>query len=445
MKSVSNDKYPAPRFPRFMVEKATPEKLLSIARRIVRETGGRNYMGVLEKGDTVHVLFRYGQDMMVFEAIKEALTEKGVTAEIVHNYELIGMSKEEYETKMKPGGELREALNQGAMGWKEPFQFRPGALVDKGLLPESLKKEGTLPIPLNEEYTAGIYLEEFMGKHPEIKNLLGGPGGGKYYWGQVYCRSHADRFLGNWVYVLQSHMLNKAGVFPSELHKLIETKTTALRARVCQGRVTDPEGTDITWTMTPEQAELWSNAEPHKMAGEGTDLACNHLFMYPDGARVTNMSGVIAGCSNHTGYFPYIELHIDNGMVQRAEGGGKYGEIVRSVIYHPKLSQYSEYKYPTAPYPGHWYVSQDGFGTNPKYVRLVEPMIQGTAWLPNVDERNRAGAIHWGFGFEGFDQEDVEYAEKNGMPNRHCWHVHNFFVTIKLQLRDTKEWVTVAS
>lgn len=110
-------------------------------------------------------------------------------------------------------------------------------------------------------------------------------------------------------------------------------------------------------------------------------------------------------------------------------------------------------KFPKAPEPGYWFFRQDGFATNPKYVRSYRALIEGETYLPNASERNRAGVQHLAFSYDtygGFGAdapEDLAYAKQRGIPlgeGQHTAHMHNYLLTVKWKLRDTGEWVSIA-
>jgi hypothetical protein len=74
-------------------------------------------------------------------------------------------------------------------------------------------------------------------------------------------------------------------------------------------------------------------------------------------------------------------------------------------------------------------------------------LIEGSPWLANDSERNRAGIQHLAFSFDSNDPGDLAYAQQRGVPlgsGQHTAHMHNYFPTAKWKLRDTGEWVTVA-
>jgi hypothetical protein len=108
---------------------------------------------------------------------------------------------------------------------------------------------------------------------------------------------------------------------------------------------------------------------------------------------------------------------------------------------------FKDAQFPKAPEPGYWFFRQDGFATNPKFVRNYQQLTEGYPWLANVSERNRAGVQHLAFSYDSDGPEDLAYAKQRGIPlgeGQHNFHMHNYFPTAKWRLRDTGEWVAVS-
>ncbi|HZD38861.1 MAG TPA: hypothetical protein VE664_09490, partial [Actinomycetes bacterium] len=65
------------------------------------------------------------------------------------------------------------------------------------------------------------------------------------------------RFKANWMYRGYEDLVARYNNYPAPLQRLIERKLVALFGRAAAVRITDPEGTDISWEVTEEEAELW--------------------------------------------------------------------------------------------------------------------------------------------------------------------------------------------
>src|SRR6266540_1314090 len=88
-------KYPAPRFPSYVRPPKSIEDVMPFARAAVRQTGGRTPLGLVEKGQTVAIFTEPTAEEMILQAIKRAYEERGVKVQIVPEYQLLGVSKEE--------------------------------------------------------------------------------------------------------------------------------------------------------------------------------------------------------------------------------------------------------------------------------------------------------------------------------------------------------------
>ena len=132
--------FPEPRWPSYLVD-TQPEGLLEAARAAVRQSTGKCPLGLMQSGQTVHVLIQWGQDMEVWEAIKQAWAERGIEAHAVEYWEIMGMSKEEYEVQVK------ESLIHGDEAWKEIINFE---IEYKQFFPQEIQKE--FKVPLGDGY-----------------------------------------------------------------------------------------------------------------------------------------------------------------------------------------------------------------------------------------------------------------------------------------------------
>src|SRR6266446_8642980 len=92
---------PPPAFPSYLKKPDSIEQLMPQARAAVRQTGGRNPLGLVETGK--HLLIVVGEirdsrpNMMVEEAIKRAMEERGVKCTVLTVWELLGLSEQEYD------------------------------------------------------------------------------------------------------------------------------------------------------------------------------------------------------------------------------------------------------------------------------------------------------------------------------------------------------------
>ncbi len=92
--------YPQPRYPRYLVNPGMDE-LLNAARFAVRQPTGRAPLGKMQSGQNIYVFIQWGQDMSVWEAVKQAWGERGVEAHAIGIWDVMGITKEEYDISME--------------------------------------------------------------------------------------------------------------------------------------------------------------------------------------------------------------------------------------------------------------------------------------------------------------------------------------------------------
>jgi hypothetical protein len=435
--------YPAPRFLASLLT-PTEDDLLSAARIAVRQSHGMSPLGKMEKGETVHVVLPFSQDMAVWEAIRKAWAERGVTALPIRPWEITGEDEPAYRAR------ARKAVLHGDEAWKEIGVFDPAYYP---LFSPAIQKEMGEPM---RGRTLHKHLKGFLESRPDIKYFFSDAGGGANWIGVAIGPELLPRFVGNWTYLSALSLVNKSSAYPGDLWNMVEDKLIAPLEHVSEGSFTDPEGTDLKWVINADQARKWK---------QYVALVNNHMFMYPQPTETLKFSGTVRGASNHTGFFPTMKVHLsDRGRVTKVEGGGKTGDLFRILLDHPKLKNV---RFPSTPETGYWYLAADGFATNPKKVRDMQTLIAGSAELPNMSERERAGVMHLSFssgagnyemklsdvqaaikagkthlGPKNADVRDLMHALKNDIPMGHTAHIHNYFGTLKWRLRDTGEWIT---
>ena len=93
--AAEKEKYPPPRFPSYVRPPKNIEDVMPFARAAVRQTGGRTPLGLVEKGQAVAIFTEPMAEDMILQAIRRAYEERGVKVQIVPEYQLLGVSKEE--------------------------------------------------------------------------------------------------------------------------------------------------------------------------------------------------------------------------------------------------------------------------------------------------------------------------------------------------------------
>jgi hypothetical protein len=425
--------YPAPRFPKYLRTVTSVDPLMAPARLAARQIGGRTPLGLVRSGEHVLIVVPNDQDALVLQAVQRALEERGVKVTAIKSYQMSGLTEQQVRENAEAA---KPYLTKGDEGWKE---LRGGRL--SRFLPAEVRKEITPPPPphrAKQNDLAGTVA--YVASHPDIDRVVYG-GGGRARQQRAFGKD-APKFLGNWTYIQQSDLLSKVPEFPGDVWKLAEEKILDALPFIESVRMTDPEGTDVRWSVTEEEAEKWAKAA----------LLQGHLFMYPlqgsrgileaafDSQVFPDSNGVLAGCSNHTAYFPCVKTYIEHGQISRIEAGGKMGDLARLMLENPELKNA---KYPDAPRPGYWYWFEAALGTNPKYFRPIHALMKGGGGGINTFERNRSGVFHFGLGFESLDKEARAFCDANDLPCDHAWHIHNYFITYAAKLRDENQTVNI--
>lgn len=430
--------------------------MLHAARIVVRQPYGMAALGKVERGWTVHILLPYNQNMATFNAIATAWAERGVKAIPIQPWEITGETRQAFDARLNES----KALLHGYEGFKELAHFDP---VFYPYLPkETLKDVGK---PMRGATLLGTFgvIGTYLDKHPEVRHLFQGSGGSNVYF-CLYLPRHCQKHKGNWIYLNAIDIVNHGVEFPADVWNMIEETIAKPVPQVSEGTFTDPEGTNISWQMTRGQAMRWA-------AYAKLPVANNHMFLYPLATDTTRFRGVIAGTANHIGFMPRMKVHLsDHGRVTKVEGGGRTGDFFRMLVESPRLNKLPNGEpvcFPGVKECGFWFLSADGMGTNPKKVRNMITLTDGTTDLPNVWERERGGVQHFSFtsatgpfevrlpdvekaikegkgvSFYNADPQPYAYAYKHKLPMGHTNHIHNYFNTLRWRLRDTGEWITV--
>lgn len=232
-----------------------------------------------------------------------------------------------------------------------------------------------------------------------------------------------------------------AAAFPWPLWDLINEKAWRPIWNKGQGatvRLTDPEGTDLTYTLNPQawDPEHYEQTGSRRRFQEQYYLA--HMYGYPTPPYTSypDVNGVAAGTLNHFGKpFPHCTVRIESGKVVDVEGGGEYGEMWRRAMDLTKDIQYPEF-----PDKGLFWMWEVAIGSHPKMVRPSYAFtLSGQAAMY---ERLRSGYIHIGMGTANGNPQE-KWAEERQLPWGHL-HVHCLFPTYRLHTVDGEE-ITVIS
>ncbi len=226
--------------------------------------------------------------------------------------------------------------------------------------------------------------------------------------------------------------------YPYELQELLDQKVWDALLKAKRVRVTDPEGTDISWSASKEGFEEAGARKRFGIAIRG------HVGLWPNNyfpeAQAPDAEGVIAGTINHSGVFPHVKVYLKNHTVTKIEGGGAYGEFWKIV-----LEKYKDVTWPMHPGAGMGWLREAAVGTNPKTTRIINVMEQslGMSW-----DTNKSGVIHWGIGVLGVGQGELgreelyAYAVEEELHLSHL-HIHSYFATVEVETEDGEKIVVI--
>lgn len=199
--SAEKTKYPPPRFPSYLKPPRSVEEVMPFARAAVRQAGGMARMGLAKPGMTVALVTEASADDMMIEALKRAYEERGVKVQIVPEYKLVGVSRED-------ALEAQKATRwwTAEHGYMEVKRWIEQAFAD----PEAAKRwlrerrpelyEAMYPkrglserVRVTAEQTKRIpeALSKYLDEHPEVDAVWWRRGGASRFlkhWGETHLR-----------------------------------------------------------------------------------------------------------------------------------------------------------------------------------------------------------------------------------------------------------------
>lgn len=366
-----------------------PESLLAYARfvadepEIRRTAAGFIGYGATRPGDRVLLAADTHFDPLVVEAMTRALREKGARVDVIS-------VQAEPDREFEDADELRAAIR------RRPWRAEP-------------------------RRWEGVPWVEDLALRGGYDLLVHGKGGGIPATPHRY---EAFPWLG------REQLASPATTYPRELHAFINRRAWEPfweHGRGGRVRVTDPEGTDISWDLWPEYFE-------RPTALFGPVPRWNHLMSHPPTPLSPRESatGVVKGTTNHFGRpYPPATVQVEDGRVERVDGGGAYGLLWREL-----LEEARDVQYPCFPRPGLFWMWEAAIGTNPKIARPRNIRFLssgGFEW-----ERRRSGIVHLGFGTQWRGPEE-RWAGEAGIVYGHL-HIHLMFATITLRAADGREY-----
>lgn len=225
------------------------------------------------------------------------------------------------------------------------------------------------------------------------------------------------------------HFLQEATTYPLDLHLLINKKTWDPIWELGRGgrvRLTDREGTDVSWTY-------WDEYYDGTRYGFSATPRNGHLFGHPVPPIIAkeDAEGVVSGTTSHfSRAFPQVRAELEGGQIVKISGGAAYGDAWRELLEESRRTSY-----PCFPRPGLFYLWEVAIGTNPKILRpshIERHSSGGFEW-----ERRRSGVIHMGFGTLWRSAEE-KWAGERGILYGHL-HIHLLFSTFTVTTKRGKE------
>lgn len=367
----------------------------------------------VREGDKVIIVSLPDQDEYVAQAVTQALMEQGAEkVDFIFPAELVGKDPNTYSVEN---------------GWKEVELLKEG------------KASGTLA-DLVTGLGLGVAMRKYLQEHSEYTTVFIDVAGGN---SRRALGEHADKYGGYWPFNNWEWFLSRANSFPVELWEEIERRIVEPLGKASKVRITDPEGTFLEFSLTPEEARRWQMhalvrghlllSVLHATSGENRERRGMAVDTPPVFPKVT---GVLAGTSNHCGFFPRLEVYFEEDRLVQVKGGGKYGDGIREM-----MDNYRNVHWPGYPDRGYFWFCDTALCTAVGAFRRKSDMFNSYWIYPNLPERTRGGVFHLGFGSRYYSagREFNEFAQKYNLPRGHI-HVHNYFATYEVKLQGTDCW-----
>jgi hypothetical protein len=488
--------YPEPRFPAPPPVPQSWKDVVPYARELYQnKLGFAGYSLGLPIADQALcsplIVFSASVDPMVVQAITRVNIEHHQSAYLVHDYDLVGVSKQDAEALEQFNHTY--TAESGFMAVGSWIQTWPDPNVPRQWLKSTLPDLYALLYPSDHVLSAhleaaaeklttesvGKAVQEFIRKTPDVN-----PG---VFWGSgdwVSARRAlgplASEWLGPALFNDRWMLMNEAPVasqlaglpsrdplmvvimkgvptYPDDVWQLSEEKTIEPLALADRVRITDPEGTDLSFEIPEEMAQRWAKGayeRGHIMLypTEATGRFARSTANYPASALggtwiprapLASANGVVAGTTGDHGFFPRIEIHYKDGYVSDVVGGGTFGDLLRAFLKYPNINSAN---YPYADRPGFFHLYEVAMGTHPKWFRDPESLMGGDL----APEGRRSGVLHFavGFSLEYDDPGSAEkssawqaFAARNNLPTDHGFDLYNYFATYRVHLRNSDKWI----
>jgi hypothetical protein len=463
--------YPEPRFPSYLKPPSSIEEVMPYVRPLVRARHGLQGagLGIVEKGETVLFVVSTDAEDMIVEAVTKAMQERGVSVVVKRDYEIAGIPRDEaIAYRQARRTYTSEQGYMEAASWVEANFPNPDQA--KAWLKERRPDLYSQLFPASREMTPrqreiyetmrgeniGRGIREFLETNRHIRGVYWGKGGSTTL--RRHLRPAESKLLGLFLVDNRWDVMGQLGTYPGDVWQLAEDQSVEPLVHVDKLEITDPEGTNITADISEEMAHNWSRGVYQR----------GHLYMFPNQATgrfgysvidypafqgewlprepMALANGVVAGTTNHTGYFPRWEVTLEDGYVRDVKGGGPFGDALKEFLQYPNIND-KVMPFHNENHPGYWWLYEVAMGTHPKGFRNPALLEQGSA----IPERNRSGVFHWGLGVTLHhdpgapvkSQKLIDFTEKYNLPRDHGWHTHTYFTTYKVHLRNADQWITI--
>ncbi len=398
--------YPRPRYAEFVTD-LSQEQLMYLARQQARQTESRNgRLGVIEPGKKGLITLNERQDMDIIHAVIQGLRERGADADYIYTVDLLekyGYPRYYAEPDYRP----------------DLITEAPMEMLLRGIEKYSLKQENFTAAAWDElppggreilEETRKRYhvrnavLKSYLDEHPEYDYVfIDWFSGGPHI--QEMTRLYGRKFHLGWRIPNKAKLVEE-GSIPKEVWRALEQKVLDVIPWIRHVRVTDPEGTDVEFSISSEDAAIWRRSA----------FLVDYMRLYPLQAGrwvyrnfglkkiiVPKTNGIIAGTNGNDGIvIPHLKLTIEDGLVVKVEGGGIQGFLMENI-----REKYKDAHLPYFPRPGWLWVFQMSTAVNPKGSR----------------------SMSWAFGPELYMPEILEYSERHNVPVTHDFHFGQRFAT----------------
>lgn len=240
-------------------------------------------------------------------------------------------------------------------------------------------------------------------------------------------------------FITPEMVCSAAHTLPYEVLEAIDRWTWQRVTNAHRVRITDPEGTNLSFTNKPEYydadrryfSEEWMRVWYPQNVAFSRDYLPGHIWGRPSfHIPGEDGEGVIAGTMNHIAPFPRIEMTVKDSQIVEIEGGGEFGDKLRTLHERTRDLQYPEF-----PRPGLFQWWEASIGTNPKIHRPRKEYLQG--FNCGLYERMRSGVIHIGYG-TAISSWPERLASREGLEVGH-FHAHLYFPTYTAEMEGGTE------